>query len=149
MNKFKDPLNNLFDVLPGDEDEINDYDQVDASELVPVQTEQVPDVLDADDIEVNQKIDQVYDMAVDAYKNQTEMIEMLEPRYAARNAEVAANYLNIALSAATARGKLKIDRKKSTMFIPHGNGKVTNNTIVASRSEILRMINVDGEKKDI
>jgi len=142
QTKYENPLDGLFDIEPGDEAK-DDY------EVANVETKPADYVKDEDDIDTDQKIDAVYDAALEAYQSQTSMVELLEPRYAARNAEVAAAYLNIALSAATSKAKVKADRKRSTMFIPNGGNKVTNNTIVASREEIMRMISVDAETKKL
>jgi hypothetical protein len=103
---------------------------------------------DEDDIINDKRIETVYDMALETFQNQTAMIEMLEPRYAARNAEVAASYLNIALQAAATRARVKGDRKRIGTFIPQG-GKTTNNNIICTRDEIMRMISVDGEVKSV
>ena len=96
------------------------------------------------DIENDKKIDAVYEMAIDAYNQQTAMVEIIDPKFAARNAEVAANFLNIALNAATAKAKIKTDRKKIGMFNPAAaQNKTTNNVIVASQEDILKMIDKD------
>ena len=99
---------------------------------------------DEEDIIIEKKIDDVYDAAMGAFENQTALTEMVEPRYAARNAEVAANYLNIALNAANSRAKVKRERKRAGAFVPFSGGnKTTNNLIVADRNELLKMIQVD------
>ena len=143
--KFMNPLDTLFDIDPGSRDggELSEYAQISAPAVATPPAEK-----DAEDIEVDAKIDAVYDQAMDTFKAQTEMIQIIEPRYSARNAEVAASYLNIALQAATVRARVKGDRKRMSTFIPQG-AKVTNNTIVATRDEIMRMISIDGEVKKI
>jgi len=111
-----------------------------------------PDPKDADDVLVEQRLDSVYDAAMDAYTNQTAHIEIIDPRYAARNAEVAANFLNLALQAANSRARVKVDRKRANqVFVPHGSGggRSTTNVVIASREEILKMVTVDGEKKQV
>ena len=107
---------------------------------------------DEDDILVEKRIDEVYDAAITAFNNQSAYMEIIEPRYAARNAEVAANYLNIALTAANSRAKVKTDRKRANQsFVPYAQpgGKTTNNIVIANREEILRMITIDNEKKAV
>lgn len=100
-----------------------------------------PNEKDAEDKEIDSKIDQVYDAALAAYNTQTAYTEMIEPRYAARNAEVAANYLNIALQAANSRANVKNNRKKiNNQFIPFNNANKHSNTVVASREEMMRLI---------
>ena len=144
MNTMTDPLDAMFDIDPGGRDEMVEYDQ--AALPVPVAAETPKD---EEDTEVDRKIDAVYDAAIETFQNQMEYTQMIEPRYAARNAEVAATYLNIALQAAATRARVKGDRKRTGQFIPGMGNKVTNNTIVATREEILRMISVDAETKEL
>jgi len=138
--KFTNPLDELFgtDAAEG--------------ELAEYETAQVPAVaapveLDEDDIQTNKRFDEVYDQALGTFQNQMAYTEIIEPRYAARNAEVAATYLNIALQTAATKAKIKTDRKRTAGFTP--GGKVTNNTIVATREEIMRMISVDADTKEV
>lgn len=147
---IKNPLDELFDVS---NDEMSGYDEVQASALVPAEqtgTPAQPEVKDQEDTENDQRFDEVYTAAKTAFDNQMAYTEIIEPRYAARNAEVAANFLNLALQAAATKARVKTDRKRATAFIPGAAGsKITNNTIVASREEILRMISVDAETKEL
>lgn len=151
-NKLIHPLETLLDIEEGSTDM-----GINIEEHYAVATEQAqvahaaPVEKDEEDIEVDAKIDTVYAAAMEAFQTQTSFTEIIEPRYAARNAEVAANYLNIALQAANSRARIKTDRKKTAAFIPFGGGggKTTNNLIVADRNDILRMIQVDDEKKKI
>ena len=78
---------------------------------------------------------------MEAYQNQTAFVEILEPRYAARNAEVAANYLNTALNAVSLKAKVKNEKRKvgQAGFIPYAN-QTTNNVVVADRNQLLRMM---------
>lgn len=142
-NMFNNPLDELFNI--GDDDMATDsvetgYLQIPQSS-VPA-TINTSDTKDADDIENDRRIDEVYTLAIDAYKQQSDMVEIIDPKFAARNAEVAANFLNIALSAATSKAKIKADRKRSAAFIPQ-KSSTTNNVIVASQEDILKMIDRD------
>jgi hypothetical protein len=130
---------------------MDSYDEAPASEIMAAQQANAPAVVEKDeeDIENDARFDEVYTAAKDAFDNQMAYTEIIEPRYAARNAEVAANFLNLALQAASAKARVKSDRKRATAFIPGAGSKVTNNTIVATREEILRMISVDAEHKEI
>ena len=154
MKHFDHPLDSVFGISS---DEIDIDSQYSMTE-VPRETLQsidpnvpAPDPKDEDDLLVEKRIDEVFDAAMDAFSTQNAYIEVIEPRYAARSAEVAAQYLNIALSAANSRAKVKTDRKRANQtFIPHGNGgKNTTNVIVANREEILRMITIDQDKGGI
>ena len=136
---FKNPLDELFNVEDSTGDFMDGYAQVPAALVEPEKTNQ-PEK-DPEDIENDKKIDAVYEMAIDAYNQQTAMVEIIDPKFAARNAEAAAIFLNIALNAATAKAKIKTDRKKIGMFNPAAaQNKTTNNVIVASQEDILKMI---------
>lgn len=148
------PLSQLFDIADfttQTDDPIPDYAVTDTAAVAAAQAENPtpqPDLKDADDIENDKRLDEVYSVALRTFKDQTEYTEMIEPRYAARQAEVAAQYLNIALQAVTSKAKVKADRKRNQVFIPHSN-KTTNNLIVASRNEIMKMIDVDGQDHNL
>lgn len=144
------PLDTLFGIENGvDLDKVQktdyaittekDFADAKAGEVVGVED---PNAKDDEDTEIDKKIDEIYDAAIDAFKTQTAYTEIIEPRYAARNAEVAANYLNIALNAANSRAKVKTERKKTNAFIPYQNGgsKHASGTVVASREEIMKML---------
>ena len=147
--KITNPLDELFNILPSDLDH-EDYAVVTEGDIVKPASDlaAVPEK-DAEDIAIDQKIDEEYDAAITAYNTQTAYTEMIEPRYAARNAEVAANYLSIALNAATVRARVKGDRKKAAQFIPFSNNTRPNGIVVASREDILNMISVDAETKKV
>lgn len=145
--KITNPLDELFNTLPGDLEQEGEYiptTEGTVAELNGTADAQVPK--DEEDIEIDSKIDTVYTAAMDAFNNQTAYMEMIEPRYAARNAEVAANYLNIALNAASVRARVKGDRRKNATFVPFSNNK-TNGAVVASREDIMKMLAVDAEMK--
>lgn len=147
QNLFTNPLDELFNIEEPGEMIEDQYMQVNQSQLATV--EPTTSEKDAEDVANDQKIDEVYDLAITAYKQQTAMVEIIDPKFAARNAEVAANFLNIALNAATSKAKIKTDRKRVGMFNPAANAnKTTNNVIVASQEDILKMIDSDTYKRD-
>lgn len=150
---IKHPLESVFGMDEGTVDIGAEYGMVEqpAGELVQADGPPV-DHKDEDDVLIEKRIDDVYDNAMQAFQNQTAYMEIIEPRYAARNAEVAANYLNIALAAANSRAKVKTDRKRANQsFVPFSNqgGKTTNNIIMANREDILRMMTMDSDKKEL
>jgi hypothetical protein len=145
MSKKKQhPLETVFDMEEGTTDFSEDY-----AIATPAPTTVAVVEKDEEDIELDKRIDAVYDAAIEAYQNQSAYTEIIEPRYAARNAEVAANYLTIALQAATSKAKIKTDRKKAGALATGANAKTTNNLIVADRNEILKMIQVDDEDLEL
>lgn len=118
------------------------------AEVVPVEAPPK----DEEDIAIDKNIDTVYDKALSAFNTQTEMVEIVDPRYSARTAEVAANYLNIALNAMAVKSKVKGERVRRGQagFVPYANGAktVNNQLIVADRNDILKMMMQDDKKFD-
>lgn len=147
---MKHPLDTVFN-MGDDAMEIEEHYSMAEVPAQTIQADAAPvDHKDDDDLLVEKRIDEVYDAAMGAFQNQTAYTEIIEPRYAARNAEVAANYLNIALAAANSRAKVKTERKRANQaFVPYAQpgGKTTNNIVIANREEVLRMITIDGEEK--
>ena len=149
LPKLDNPLDVLFDV-DGSDRPVVQYEQATEEEIANMAAPAgSPAEKDSEDVEVDRKIDEVYGHAISTFQHQMALTDIVEPRYAARNAEVAANYLNIALAAANSRARVKTDRKRQNTFIPGMGGKTVNNTIVATREEIMRMIAVDAETKEL
>lgn len=144
--KLINPLDELFQTAEPT-GELAEYSELTERELAQLKAPTPDPAVDPDDIEIDKKIDAVYDAAFEAFNQQTQYAEIVEPRYAARNAEVAANYLNIALNAAAARARVKSDRKRAGSFIPYA-GKTQNNVVVASREDIMKLISIDAETKE-
>ena len=59
-----------------------------------------------------QNIDNVYDSAMEVFNTQSELIETVDPKFAARNAEVANAYLNTALAAMKLKNDILGDKRK-------------------------------------
>jgi hypothetical protein len=145
--KMKHPLEETFGLdgtYNSDPLEGTDLTAIDDNQYLATTESQLPAPAaaepDEEDKEINQKIDTIYGEAMTAYQNQTAFVEILEPRYAARNAEVAAGYLNTALNAVALRAKVKNERKKSAGgFVPYAN-QTTNNVVVADRNQLLKMM---------
>ena len=138
MSNIQSPLNAFFDVEQSEF--IDNYQITEQPKNEIAQIEK-----DEDDIQIDNNFNEIYNAAITTFNNQMGMVEIMEPRYAARNAEVAANFLALALQANAAKAKVKTDRSRSKN-VPN---KITNNTIVSTREEILRMISVDAETKEV
>jgi hypothetical protein len=143
---LSNPLDELFDTEKQDLNQIEEYNQITEGELAEMAVPSEVEEKDEEDKELDAKFDMIYDTALETFQAQTEYTQIIEPRYAARNAEVAATYLTIALNAAATRAKVKGDRKKQAAFVPYA-GKTQNNVVVASREEIMRMISIDADVK--
>lgn len=146
---FEHPLEKVFNLQSGSTDfnpiAESSHSSDDTYMAAPLQevSQEAPD--DAEDLDIKTKIETIYATAMDAYENQVGLAEIVEPRYAARNAEVAAQYLGLALNAVSLKSRNKADKRKNS-FIPFNNTTNINgsNVVVADRNEILRMM---AEKK--
>lgn len=128
---IESPIEGIFDIEPGST----------LSEIQNAKTSIEPSVeaptKDEDDVAVDSQLSTVYDYAIEAFESQTEQVQIVDPKFAARNAEVAALYLRIALDATSSKAKIKLDREKDDGK-NKGPSTVNNNLIVADRNELLR-----------
>lgn len=127
------PLEEVFGIEP-----LSTLVPVTESEMTAVESE----MFDDKDKEIEGEIQEVYRLALDGYDAIVADIEGIEPKYRARNNEVAIQYLNTALDAA----KQKMDLKKykdvirSKVVQSPKSGNTTNNVLVCDRNELLRMM---------
>lgn len=127
------PMETVLDIEPG-------------TTLVPktvVSTDVVPHVAyDEKDDELDEQFQTVYDSALTAFEDRQDETEVIEPKYRARNAEVAVQFLNTALNAANSKMALKglkdkLDVSKARLG---AGGTVNNNLIVTDRNAILKFL---------
>ena len=102
---------------------------------------------DEKDSEIEEQFQEVYDVAMSTFENQVEMLERAEtdPKYVARQMEVAAQFLNTALAAAKEKASLKTTKDKLLAAQRTGAGNnvpsVGNGEpIVMSHSALLKML---------
>lgn len=133
--QIEHPMENIFEIEPG-------TTEVQRVEVVP--TELVPTAeYDDKDAEIEKQFQEVYDAAMVAFETTSESIDTVEPKYRARNEEVAVQYLNTALSAANAKAALKTHKDKIAVAkgkLASGPSTVNNNLIVADRNDLLKKL---------
>lgn len=133
------PLEEVFDMESG------------STEVKQYETPQPPAIINDEDMEphkydnrdnkIENKLDIVYEFAVSAFQEQQQEAEMVEPRYAARSREIAAQFLNTALGAVKEQRLQKEGKDK--INIQHKNTgpeMVNNNLIVGDRNDILKAL---------
>lgn len=100
---------------------------------------------DNKDNEIEKQFQEVYDSAMTAFEYASETTQVIEPKYRARNEEIAVQYLNTALAAAREKAMLK--QHKDKVSVAKGKAMapktVNNNLIVADRNEILKSLRGD------
>lgn len=133
------PLEDIFD-LPTGTTEVT---------VIQRQTELVAHAdFDHKDCEIEEQFQEVYDVAMSTFENQVEMLERAEtdPKYIARQMEVAAQFLNTALSAANAKASLKATKDKmlaaqrTAANTVQGNVGGGDGPVVMSHSALLKML---------
>lgn len=98
----------------------------------------VTEEYDDKDHEVERQFHEVYESAMTAFEQQQQDNEIIEPKYRARNQEVAVQYLNTALSAAREKANMKQHKDKLVQKSTKGPNTVNNNLVVADRNEVLK-----------
>lgn len=144
---FASPLEEVFD-LPSGSTTLPQF--IGKDEIIEAPTEDVEESSNKQmESNIVGNIDNVYDAAMQVFEMQSEMIETVDPKFAARNAEVANAYLNTALQAM----KLKTDVLKERRASRKGSGSgqtaetINNNVIVANRNDVLRAL-MDSKKEN-
>lgn len=95
---------------------------------------------DEKDAEIEGQYQEIFNAAMDQFDTQSGEAELVEGKYKARNAEVAAQYLNTALAAVKGKADVKMHKDKvSIETTKAGTPKTLNqNVIVADRNDVLR-----------
>lgn len=128
------PMEDIFDI----EECTTVVERVDTipTELVAI------DQYDVKDNEIEKQFQEVYDAAMTAFETTSESVMQVEPKFRARNEEVAVQYLTAALGAAREKALLKQHKDKVTITKAKATapGTVNNNLIVADRNEILKQL---------
>jgi len=158
MSNKANPLESVFDIDPGSTPLFVDPPLSDPNERATtlpdpttgevVKRKSDPSTPEIDreerleDLHIDQQLETIHSSALVAFEKSARMAEEVDPKFAARNAEVAAQYLNIALSAVNSRVDAKFKRQK-VRLAKETSGQpstVNNNVIVADRNELLKQI---------
>ena len=153
------PLEKIFNIEPGSTPTFIDPPSVEMNERAtsivdPTSGEIVirtstPDSTELDreerieDLHIDSQLETIHNSAIIAFEKSSRMADEVDPKFAARNAEVAAQYLNIALNAVNSRVDAKFKRQKVRMAKSTDSGSsgvVNNNVFVGDRNDILEQI---------
>jgi len=132
--KVQHPLEDVFNIEPGTT-EIEVVKTNTDEELLPHET------YDIKDEEIEKKLQQIANAALDGYDAQVLIVEDLdEPKYAARNMEVANALLSTALGAVKEIAEIKKHKDKIVVQTGKQVKTVNNNLIVGTRNDILKKL---------
>jgi hypothetical protein len=93
-----------------------------------------------DELKTDHQLETIHTSAMEAFYQQQNMAAQVDPKFSARNSEVAAQFLTIALNATASKAKIKLDRQKQRVMnrTEGGPKTVNNNLIVADRNSLLK-----------
>jgi hypothetical protein len=153
------PLEALFDIVPGSTFPAMDAVATEATKTPPAELidpttgEIIERKIDAsaadialeerlEDLKIDGQLDQVHGAAMTAFHHQHTMSQQVDPKFSARNAEVAAQYLSLALNSISTRADVKYKRNKLSIAKSMGSAPstVNNNVIVADRNSLLKSL---------
>lgn len=103
------------------------------------------DLYDNKDKEIEGQLQEIADTALEAFHDQSKVIDDVDSQFIARNQEVAAQYLNTALAAISKKADIKQQKDKLSKIKNPGD---RNNNIIVSRNDLLRALQqdpIDGE----
>lgn len=109
------------------------------------------DSYDDKDSEIEEQVEQIFKKAMSGYLNLESVLDGVEPKYRARLAEVALQYLKTGLDAANSKAKQKdsIEKVKAKERALDAGGKTTNNIIFSGdRNDFLRQMREVMKKSD-
>lgn len=134
------PMESVLDITPGTTVTVRE-------EFVPAELV-IHEEYDNKDSEIEQQYENIYTAAMQEFETQAGAAELVEGKYKARNAEVAVQFLNAALSAVNGKSALKQHKDKLTVAQRSASTAktVNNNLVVANRNEILRMLRGNKEE---
>lgn len=129
------PMEDIFDIEKGSTNMPVVSDR-EVKELV------VHNDYDDKDQEIEEQFQEIYEAAMEAFETQTADSEVIEPKFRARNQEVAVQFLNAALNAAKEKSSLKVhkDKLNAAKMKATGPQTVNNNLVVADRNELLKTL---------
>ena len=135
MNQTPHPLESVFNIQPGttplstaSASVSNEMLDPSTGEIVVRKTEDVSDLEIAkeeriEDLKIDGQIDVIHGAAMTAFEAQHRLSQEVDPKFSARNAEVAAQYLKIALDAVGTRVDIVADRNDLLKNMFENSGK--------------------------
>jgi len=123
-----------------DEEYINEKTMSGVLERAP----NIESIYDSIDSKNAEKFQEIYNMGLQAFSTQMQEAALVEGRFRARNLEVAAQYLRIALDSAKDSSNQKANKDKIVMADKKAsrekNNNTTNNNIIVNHSSLLKAL---------
>jgi len=127
------PLEELLDIEEGTT--IMEY----VEPAMPAEVVTVDGVYDEKDTEIEEQLQEIYEVAMTQFEVQSGVCEEVEGKYAARNAEVAVQFLTAALNAVQTKSTVKANKDKLVVKAITSEPNAKGN-IVLDRNELMKML---------
>jgi hypothetical protein len=138
-------LEKTLDIAPIEEEDEKSL-PVEAEEKMPAKWQ---------NFDLENSVEDVHERAMEAFEEQVNNASIVEPRYAARNMEVAKGFLDTALEAAKVAQKDRVDEAKIAIArarfnLPQVAGDLVQNktVIIADRNEIIKALREGKPRND-
>ena len=135
------PMENIFDLERG----TTMVERVVMAEDQGEVLEPTVGVYDEKDQEIDNQFQQVFNAAYMTFEAQRMSTEGMNPQFQARALEVAQQFLNTALAAASEKAKLK--QAKDKVAKPSGTINSTTNNLIMDRDDMLKMLLAQKEQQ--
>lgn len=138
------PMESIFDLEPGSTmvDRVVMAEQQDDPEEIPPTIE----VYDDKDKEIDNQFQQVFNAAYMTFEAQRMSTDGMNPQFQARALEVAQQFLNTALAAASEKAKLK--QAKDKIVKPVAASNHTTNNLIMDRDSMLKMLIAQSQQQE-
>lgn len=154
MKIIETPFEKTFNLEPGSTLLTNNVDiyeeneEENDKEIVNKETD-MNNVYDEKDNEIESQLETIYKKAINAFDDYTELIDLIEGKYKARNSEVAVLYLNAALSAINAKKDFKMNKDKLNKKNESSGPRVINNNLITNTNDLIKLLSEKNKTKDI
>ena len=158
MTTIAHPIEDFLDIEPGSTQQAFQEPQTNAmidptsGEVVERKTSEVAtEALEREerieDLQVDAQLGEIHTAAMQAFYQQAALAQQVDPKFSARNAEVAAQFLTAALNTVSTRvdakfkrQKIRLDKLKLTDGVPNS---VQNNLIITDRNSLMKTLLAD------
>jgi len=108
---------------------------------MPAEAVKIEGVYDDKDAEIEDQLQEIYETAMTQFEVQSGVVETVEGKYAARNAEVAVQFLTAALNAVQTKATVKSNKDKLVVKAhTDARPKTLNQNLIMDRNELMKLL---------
>lgn len=107
---------------------------------LPAEVVTLEGVYDEKDAEIEEQLQEVFETAMTQFEIQSGVTEQVEGKYAARNAEVAVQFLTAALNAVQTKATVKSNKDKIIAKVVTSPVTAGGGTVIMDRNELMKVL---------